>query len=92
MQPLTVLLAPGLLLASYPYSSHSLMRLFGCKLVDAEFARVGPCAYDAGLLLATLLLAFYRLLHDHDRRVCDLLLASALNVTYSALCSHMKKI
>jgi hypothetical protein len=32
-------------------------------MVDAEFARVGPCAYDMGLLLATMLLLYYH--HKH---------------------------
>ena len=32
-------------------------------MVDAEFARVGPCAYDMGLLLATLLLLYYHQFH-----------------------------
>ncbi|XP_070191715.1 methylthioribose kinase-like isoform X2 [Littorina saxatilis] len=33
------------------------------KMVDLEFARVGPCAYDMGLLLATFLLLYYH--HKH---------------------------
>ena len=36
-------------------------------MVDAEFGRVGPCAYDMGLLLATLLLLYHR--HRHARHV-----------------------
>ena len=34
-------------------------------MVDAEFARVGPCAYDMGLLLATLLLLYHHHRHVH---------------------------
>ncbi|XP_070187946.1 methylthioribose kinase-like isoform X2 [Littorina saxatilis] len=33
------------------------------KIIDAEFTRVGPCAYDLGLLLATLLIVFHRYRH-----------------------------
>ena len=32
-------------------------------MVDLEFSRVGPCAFDMGCLLATLLLLFYRQKH-----------------------------
>ena len=35
------------------------------QMVDAEFARVGPCAYDMGLLLATLLLLYHHHRHVH---------------------------
>ncbi|XP_076458173.1 uncharacterized protein LOC143291908 isoform X2 [Babylonia areolata] len=40
-----------------------LVRGSDIKLVDAEFCRVGPCAYDLGLLLATLLAVFHRYRH-----------------------------
>ncbi|KAK7475874.1 hypothetical protein BaRGS_00032924 [Batillaria attramentaria] len=33
------------------------------KMVDAEFVRLGPCAYDMGLLLATLVLVYHH--HKH---------------------------